>query len=200
MRKLIDINIAPIDDDITIRLLNYADVDSLYLLVTENRGYLQEWLPWVIHYNSKKAAIDFIENSLKMYNENLEMQCAILYKENLIGVIGFHKFDWINNITSIGYWISEKFQGKGIISSCVNYLLGYAFNLINMNRVEIRCAVDNYKSSKIPVKFGFKLEGCLREAEFLNGKYLNINLYSLLKSDYNSSFLTTVSNIASAQP
>jgi len=63
-------------------------------------------------------------------------------------------------------------------------LIAYAFEDLNLNRIEIKAAVENLKSQAIPQKLNFQKEGVLREAEFVNQKYLDLTLYSLLKKEY----------------
>jgi ribosomal-protein-serine acetyltransferase len=50
--------------------------------------------------------------------------------------------------------------------------------------VEIHCAVGNEKSCGIAKRLGFQLEGMLRQAQLLNGKYVDINVYSMLAEEW----------------
>lgn len=70
----------------------------------------------------------------------------------------------------------------------MNQLLQLAFEKLNINRVQIRCAVGNSASSNIPKCLGFIFEGIEREGELLStGKYSDLEVYNLLKTDYNRS-------------
>ena len=60
----------------------------------------------------------------------------------------------------------------------------YAFDVLELNRVEIRCAVDNFKSQSIPERLGFIKEGTLRDTEFLYDHYVDCVVYSILKRDW----------------
>jgi ribosomal-protein-serine acetyltransferase len=50
--------------------------------------------------------------------------------------------------------------------------------------VEIHCATGNRKSCAIPERLGFRLEGLLREAHFVNGRYDDLNVYAMLASEW----------------
>ena len=61
----------------------------------------------------------------------------------------------------------------------------YAFNNIGLNKIEIQVATENFKSKALPKKLGFKEEGTIRDAEWLNDKYVDHIIYGLLKSEWN---------------
>lgn len=84
----------------------------------------------------------------------------------------------------MGYWLVEKIQGKGIITICMQKLIKIGFNKLGMNRIQVKVACGNEKSAAIPKRLGFQFEGTEREGEFHHGKYLDLEVYSLLKSDY----------------
>ena len=63
-------------------------------------------------------------------------------------------------------------------------LIDFAFNNLNLNRVQFSCAVDNKKSCAIPERLGFKKEGIARQAEWLYDHFVDWQQYSLLKDDW----------------
>ena len=83
----------------------------------------------------------------------------------------------------MGYWLSEKMQGKGIITKWVKKLIRYAFQKLRLNRIQIKIAVGNSKSAAIPKRLGFILEGVERAGEKHNQKFLDLEIYSILKTD-----------------
>ena len=85
----------------------------------------------------------------------------------------------------IGYWLGEEYQGRGIMTRCVEALCGLAFSELNINRIQIQCAVGNTKSSNIPRRLGFTLEGIARAGELqADGRFSDIEVYSLLREEY----------------
>jgi ribosomal-protein-serine acetyltransferase len=83
----------------------------------------------------------------------------------------------------IGYWLDQKSEGHGIISRSTLALARYGFESMKLQRIEIRCRVNNTKSRRVPERLSFTLEGILRDSEFFLGKYYDLALYSLLKTD-----------------
>jgi ribosomal-protein-serine acetyltransferase len=54
---------------------------------------------------------------------------------------------------------------------------------LQLNRIEIKCGIENFKSKTIPEKLNFTKEGVIRQGELLYDKFIDLNLYSLLKTD-----------------
>src|SRR5699024_6671451 len=84
-----------------------------------------------------------IEMWLKQFSSHDGFQAGILYNDKLVGMVGFHGIDWANSKTSIGYWLSNKYQGNGIMTEAVKSLINIAFTEYKLNRVEIQCGVKN---------------------------------------------------------
>ena len=62
----------------------------------------------------------------------------------------------------------------------------WVFDDLAFNRIEIRCSAENLRSAAIPQRFGFKLEGHLRQAEMRNGKLHDFLIYGLLASEWSA--------------
>lgn len=173
-----------VDQDIELQLFQLHDADKLYHLIDSNRNYLREWLPWVDNMSSPIQYQSIIPMWLKQFADNQGFNSGIRYNGILAGSIGFHHIDWNNKQTSIGYYLGQGFEGKGIMTRSVQALVNYAFFELQLNRIEIRCGVDNKKSRAIPERLGFKQEGIIRDAEFLYDHFHDLALYGMLAKDW----------------
>lgn len=70
------------------------------------------------------------------------------------------------------------------MTQCTKAIIDYAFNKLDLNRVEIRASVENIKSQAIPERLGFTKEGRLRSEERVQGRFTDSYVYSLLKSEW----------------
>ncbi|WP_313892431.1 GNAT family protein [Psychrobacillus sp.] len=173
-----------VNNQIEIELLQQQHKDELYNLVDTNREYLRKWLLWV---DKRKSAEDFapiIPIWINNYANNNGFDAGIRYNGNLVGMIGLHFIDWKNKSTSIGYFLSEEAQGKGIITSSVQVVIDYLFEEMDLHRIEIQVAANNLKSSAIPRRLGFVQEGIKRDGQWLYDHYEDLLTFSLLKSDW----------------
>jgi ribosomal-protein-serine acetyltransferase len=168
-----------------LRPLEEADAEALARLVAANRDYLARWLPWAAAGGQVETHLEFIRATRRQLEEDNGFQTAILDGEEVIGVVGFHRVDWANSATSIGYWIAESSQGRGTVTEAVRALTTHAFEVWKLNRVEIRAATGNARSAAIPLRLGFVHEGVLRQVERHGERYEDLAVYSMLAADWN---------------
>ena len=173
-----------IGSDTELRSFEERHAEMLFSLTDQNREYLREWLPWLDNTKSVADTRIFIRKSLEQFADNNGFQAGIWVKEQLAGVIGYHRIDWRNRMTSIGYWLGASFQGQGIMTAACRALVGYAFHELKLNRVEIQCAPGNKRSRAIPERLGFKQEGLLREAEWLYDRFVDHVVYATLAGEW----------------
>jgi ribosomal-protein-serine acetyltransferase len=171
-----------VDDQLKLQLLTEEHASSLFQLASADRERLGEWLPWLSQMKDVSFIVNYIKGTQLKNKAGLEYAFAILRNQEVIGRIGVYKIDSQNKIAEIGYWIGRKDEGKGIVTKCCKALLSFCFDNLKLNRLEIRCATANLRSQIIPEKLQFLKEGTLRQAEFINGKFVDLNLYALLKS------------------
>ncbi|MEM7725382.1 MAG: GNAT family protein [Cyanobacteria bacterium P01_A01_bin.45] len=171
-------------ENLSLRLIQKTDAEQLFMLINKNRDYLREWLGWVDDTQTLKDIDFFIKSSLQRYTEKNGLLCTIVLDNNIIGVIDFNFIDQINHQTGIGYWLSEDMQGKGIITDSCKIFIDYAFDTLNLNRIQIPAAEGNFKSRAVAERLGMKFEGIIREREYLYGRYINHAMYSLLRREW----------------
>jgi ribosomal-protein-serine acetyltransferase len=172
-----------VTDDIFLRLLDEADARELHGLIETNRAYLARWLPWAAS-QTFDDTLDFIRRTRSQLTDNDGFQAAIVLDGCIVGVIGYHAVDWPSRSTRIGYWLDEGHQGRGTMTAAVRLLVDHALTVWQLNRIEIRAAVENRPSRAIPERLGFRQEGTLRQAELIDGRYLDSAMYSMLAADW----------------
>ncbi|MCM3226230.1 ribosomal-protein-serine acetyltransferase [Terribacillus saccharophilus] len=173
-----------IDSATYMKLLEPQDSDKLYQLIDSSREHLRQWLPWVDQNTTVEHSRQFIQHTLDQFASNNGFTAGIWYQGALAGVIGFHKIDWSNRSTSLGYWLGEEYTGLGLMQKAVSKSLDYAFLELRLNRVEIRSAIGNVRSRRIPEKLNFTHEGTIRQAEKLVYGYVNHNVYGMLLEEW----------------
>lgn len=175
-----------VSDKIKLKMLSSRDADDLFAVIDANRCYLKEWLPWVPQMKEAADVQSFIQDTREQFAAENGWQAGIWYREELVGVIGFHSVDWDHQKTTIGYWLAEDYQGQGIMTACCQILIDHAFKVWELNKVEIRAAAENNKSRAIPERLGFKEEGTIREAELLDDGFVDHVVYGILQREWDA--------------
>ncbi|TFJ91976.1 GNAT family N-acetyltransferase [Lentibacillus salicampi] len=175
-----------IDEEMALKHLEIHDAAPLFQLTEESRETLRPWLAWVDLTKTADDSKSFIESTLKQFAERSGLTTGILYHGELAGVVGFNDFNWRNSIGTIGYWLGSSYEGKGIMTRAVSGLIDYAFNSLELNRIEIRAASGNQKSRAIPERLGFEQEGQIRQAEWLYDHYVDHVVYGILAQEWNN--------------
>ncbi len=176
--------IIQVDAEIELKMMGHKDHVRLFELIDSNRTYLRKWLPWVDQNTSPTDSEQFVTNAFENHANRTSLSAGIFYHDELVGVIGFNTYDWRNQIGTIGYWLGEKYQGKGIMTRAVEALINYGFNKLELNRLQLFAAVENHPSRAIPENLGFTKEGIIHEHERFGDVYVDHVLYRLLKSEW----------------
>jgi len=174
----------PISDNLELRLRQSSDAEAVFQLIIKNKDEFRKWLPWVDGVKDVKDTKEYIESNVGAFNNKTGVDLGIWYEEKWIGSVGTNKIDAYNKKAEIGYWLDEEYNNKGIMTQSVKALVEYLFKELDIHRIQISVDPENVKSWAIPEKLGFTFEGTLREDQFINNKFQNSKIYSLLKSDY----------------
>lgn len=171
-----------VDNDVVLERLKMKHVDDIFNTIISQREYLREWLPFVDFTNERKDTEEFVKYQLSLGDR--EFTYAIIEKTEFAGLIGLKEIDYINHKTEIGYWLSEKSQGKGLVTKSSKALINYAFNKLDINRIQLRVAVGNGKSVRVAKRLNFKEEGIERAGELHGDVYMDLHVFSLLKNEF----------------
>jgi len=173
-----------IDDNLFLERIKLSYAGIIFEAIDSNREFLGKWLPFADQTKKVTDTQTFIKSVLdKPENQREDVYC-IWFKNEFAGLIGFKDTDRVNCKTELGYWMVEKFQGKGIATKAVSKLVNFAFGKMKINRVQIKVAVGNTKSAAIPKRLNFKFEGIEREGEKHFNQFFNLEVYSCLKKEW----------------
>ena len=101
----------------------------------------------------------------------------------LAGVIVLGWIQAAHRSASVSYWLGEEFTGRGLATSALSLLSGFAFKTLGLNRLEISASLQNPASIAVATRAGFAQEGTCREYEFINGHFEDHLRLSLLAKD-----------------
>lgn len=100
------------------------------------------------------------------------------------GAGGFNGLDKTHKKAEIGLWLLKEFWGKGILKEVMPKLFEIGFNQLELNRIEGFVVSTNAKCKQALKKINFTYEGTMRECEIKHGNKINLDIYSILKSEW----------------
>lgn len=166
-----------------LRLLELHDSDPLFALADANREHIRPWLPWIAWTSSAADVKKFVRSALKQFSDGDGFHAGVWVENRLGGCIGLHPVDWRNRHVSIGYWLGQEYEGRGLVTAGVRAVARYCFESLGLERVEIRAATENLRSRAVAERLGFTFEGTLRRAQRVDGRWLDNAVYSMLRDE-----------------
>ena len=173
-----------VEQDLSLNLLTKEDAPRLFSLVKDNAPYLKEWLSWLDTVHSEQDSLNYINFSRQQFLNSEGAPFGIFYLGSLVGTCGYNSFNWNQKLTTIGYWLEEEYQGKGIMTKVCKALTDLAFHQLGMELVDIRMAPGNLKSKAIPIRLGFQYIATIKNAEWLYDHYVDHNVYRITKKQW----------------
>lgn len=149
-----------------------------------NNLNVSKWQSYTPYPYTKDDAYEFIIKSInnKLYN------FAIVLKENnkVIGGVQLRNIDLIHGTAGGGIWLNEAYQGKGLGKEAWGARIKYAFEYLNLRRLENGFFDGNERSFKMQEYFGYKIEGLRREKYkcLSTGNIVDEHITGLLKSEW----------------
>ena len=181
MTRMFRRTVAP---EIEMRQFDPRDAETVFAVVDRNREHLRQWLPWVDHSHSPEDLRQFILRVQAQFEADQGPNAGIWAGGVFAGNVGCHPISWANRNCSLGYWIDAAQQGKGVVTRCCAAMLDYLFDELRLHRVEIRCGTGNTRSCAIPERLGFTREGLLRQAEWVNERWVDLLVWGMIEEQW----------------
>lgn len=171
----------------TLRTFHEGDAKQLARLMARNKYFWSTFEP--LHHDyfyTEEAQYQKIVESLQMMAMRREFTFGVFTPDGkqLIGHISLYAIKRLPYSSAfIGYALDEHYTGRGIATEAVKLVLKFAFETLNLHRIEAFIAPENAKSIRVVEKVGFKREGLMRELLYINGKWVDHYMYALLEHE-----------------
>lgn len=129
------------------------------------------------------------ESMLKGPQASLPLMIEIKTPEGWVAVgdCSFHNIEETNRCSEVGIVIGDKTAwNKGIGTEAMRLLLRHGFLNLNLNRIYLHVYETNPRGIRCYEKAGYVQEGRLRQAVYKNGRYLDVIVMSVLRSEWDA--------------
>jgi len=173
-----------IEPGLALKPLESRDADALYQMIDQSRSHLRTYLPFIDLTESVNDTKRFVNTTVRDNAIEQSFVSVIMVDEQVAGLVGMNSINWQSKNAMLGYWLGEPFVRKGVMTKATRAIIDYAFNELDLNRVEIRAATTNKASRGVAEKLNFTQEGILREVEWVNGHFVDLVVYGMLKREW----------------
>lgn len=101
----------------------------------------------------------------------------------LVGAISLN-LDKAANAAILGYWVGKPYWNRGYATEASARVVAWGFDALGLNRIHSSHLTRNPASGAVMRKIGLVHEGCAREAVRKWGRYEDLELYALLRRDW----------------
>ncbi|MFW6448825.1 MAG: GNAT family N-acetyltransferase [Halobacteriota archaeon] len=103
-----------------------------------------------------------------------------------MGMISLNPIRHRTGTAELGYWLSPDEQGRGYTTEAAALLLGHGFDQLALHRVHAHVYGFNEPSRRLLTGLGFTHEGTLREHGFVDGERVDLEVYGLLRREWDN--------------
>ncbi|MDO5022768.1 MAG: GNAT family N-acetyltransferase [Eubacteriales bacterium] len=165
-----------------LRMPRKSDCRDLFLYAKD--PFCSRYCLWRAH-RSLKDSCFFINAMLKENRTKAALNFAVEEKSTgrMIGTIGFVSFSMEHSLAEVGYSFAPSIWGRGYATEALNKIVDYAFNTMELHRLEAQCDSRNTASARVLEKCGFKREGLMQKRLFLKDEYADILFYAMVNKN-----------------
>jgi ribosomal-protein-serine acetyltransferase len=173
---------------ILIRRYRLQDAPALMDAVRESIATVGRWQDWCRAGYGGRQAGEWIEHAMAAWNSTHSYEFGIFdaHSGGYLGGIGVNQRNREHNFANIGYWVRESCQGRGVATAATRVACDFAFDSLDLTRIEIIAAVDNLPSRRVAEKAGARFEGFARNRLVLNGAAIDAAVYAMISGDRHS--------------
>ncbi|MGV8913408.1 MAG: GNAT family N-acetyltransferase [Rhodoglobus sp.] len=160
------------DGNIGIRPIRVRDARSLEQELRDNRGWLRQWEATSPVGPSSFDVKSSIRGLLQQSRAGAGLPFVIEHEGDVAGQLNVSSITYGSLASAtIGYWVSERFAGKGLTPTAVALATDFCFFQLGLHRMEICIRPENAPSLRVVEKLGFRYEGLRRRFIHIDGDW-----------------------------
>lgn len=169
---------------LTLRKMRMSDAPDVYRYAKDPE--VARHVLWEAHQSMWETRA-YIRYMLWQYRSGLPSSWAIELKETgqVVGTIGYMSYSADNATVEVGYSLAREQWSKGLMTEALNSVIGETFRALDMHRIEAMHFTDNPASGRVMEKCGMLHEGHLRGRVCCKGVFRDVEMWGILRKDWN---------------
>jgi RimJ/RimL family protein N-acetyltransferase len=182
---LIDLPDHLSSERLQLRVPRAGDGTRVNAAVADAAAELALWMPWAKPTPTAEQTEIWCRQAAAKFLAREQVHFSIYGKDApdfCMGGCALHHVDWKIPLAEIGYWIRTSLTGKGYATEAVKAVSAFAFEVMKVHRLQLRCDVKNRRSAALAERAGFTLEGVMRsDARDHNDELRDTCLYARVR-------------------
>ncbi len=174
-------------DRLTLRLPQSGDHLPWARLRQGSMEFLTPWEPvWSHDHLSKRSFANRVLAASRSVESGSGVPVFLVRREDnrILGAITLDNIQRGPSQTgTLGYWIGQQYARQGYMKESVDAMVHYAFEQLDLSRIQAGCLPENKASRGVLEKSGFKYEGVAQSYLQIDGRWRTHVLYANLRSD-----------------
>ena len=168
---------------LTLRRMLVSDTEDMYAYAS--RPDVTRYLTWYPHTDHAYTR-EYLQYLGGRYTVGMFYDWAIVYEPDgkMVGTCGFTSFNCASDSAEVGYVLNPDYWGKGIATEALRRVLAFGFEELKLHRIEAKFICGNQRSRRVMEKVGMRFEGVMREGMLVKGKYVDVGICSILRSEW----------------
>ena len=164
-----------------LRKLVITDAEDIFAYASDPQ--VTSYVLWEPH-QSIDDTFDYINNfAFELYRSGDGINWGLVEKESnkLIGTCSLHTTP-VHKRAELGYVLARDYWGRGLMTEAAKAAITFGFHVMQLQRIQGYCDVENVGSAKVLEKSGMQFEGILRNYLFTKERTWDVKMYAITRS------------------
>lgn len=172
-------------DAILLRAFRLEDAEGIFEAVVESKNELARWLPWCHDKYSIADTLEFLKGRGDAFRNDGDYGFVIIERATgrFVGATGINQLDKTARCANLGYWLRTSATGRGYAATSTLMVARWAFEALDLERIEIVVAIDNHSSQRVAERVGATREGIARKRLRTGDTQRDAVVFSLVRDD-----------------
>ncbi len=141
-----------------------GDADFMHPAVVASHAHLHPWMSWAKTVPTFEETKLWCRRALWEWHDRESLDFRLFLDGQFVGNSAVHTIQWQVPSAQLAYWIGADFAGRGLVAEAVTRLEQFAWEELDLARLEIRCNARNTASSNVARRAGFEQEAHLKHS------------------------------------
>lgn len=171
--------------DLILRKPSRKDAEDVYRYASDPE--VARYVLWNPHRSIAETRL-FLRDLIRRVRAGLPSSWVVTLRGSgtVIGTMGFVWYSSADRSAELGYSFSREYWNRGYATQALQAVVDAVFTSLPLNRLEAQHDLRNPASGRVMQKCGFRQEGVLRSRILNKGEFVDVALYALLRSEWES--------------